>query len=74
METAMKKKVELWAHTSCGLEFDVIDVETRKSLTGRMFWCTDEELENGDFETEGFEHFRKKCEKAGWEVVEECWS
>jgi hypothetical protein len=73
METT--KQVNLIGHTSCGLEFEIVDAVTGKSLTGRMFWCTDEDMEEDDeIESRGWEHFRKKIENKGWAIREIVWS
>lgn len=67
------KKVELIAHTTCGLEFEIIEVETGKSLTGgRIFWCDDEEMEYRD--SDGIEHFTAKIAEKGWELIGVAWS
>lgn len=74
MET---KQVDLIAHTTCGLEFEIVDVETGMSLTGRMFWASDEDLDD-DEEDEisgfGWVHFRKKIAKRGWTIRDEVYS
>lgn len=73
--TTATRKVELWVHTNCGLEFELIDAETKKSLTGRMFWCDDEELEEDEeIESDGWAHFRAFAMKKKLEIVEEVWS
>jgi hypothetical protein len=76
MEMTKTKNVELWVHTTCGIEFEIINVETKKSLSGgRVFWCSDEDLEEDeDLESRGWEYFRKKIEEKGWTLCEEVWS
>lgn len=66
------KNVELWVHTTCGIEFEVVDATTKESITGRIFWCDDEEAD--EKEEDGWIHFRKKIEQKGWKLLEEVWS
>lgn len=74
METTTKL-VDLIGHTTCGLEFEIIDVMTEKSLTGRMFWCSDEDMEEDEeIESQGWDHFRKKIANKGWTLREIVWS
>ncbi len=68
------REIELVAHTTCGLEFEFVDAHTGKSLSDRMFFCSDEDLEEGMDEGEGVERFTKIAEKNGMKVVAIGWS
>lgn len=71
MEPTKTRNVELWLHTTSGVAFEIIDADTRESLTdGRVYWCDDE----ADREEEGFMYFREKIAEKGWTIVQECWS
>lgn len=74
--TQATREVELWSHTTCGLSFEVVDAQTGKSLTDRMGWCSDEDLEDeyADWELRGWEHYEKACAKRGWIVVRRIYS
>lgn len=79
MESTKTKNIEqvdLVVHTSCGIEFEVIEVLTGESLTeGRVYWCSDEDIEEDEeIESRGWDHFRKKIAKQGWTIREEVWS
>ena len=74
METTTKQ-VDLIVHTTCGLSFEVVDVATGKSITDRIDWCSDEDMEEDEeIESRGWEHFRKKIATKGWTIREEVWS
>jgi hypothetical protein len=69
------QKIQLWVHTSCGLEFEFVDFASKKSLSGRMYWCSDEDLEeNEGLEEAGWEKFRRIAKSKNLEIVEEVWS
>lgn len=69
------KQVDLIGHTTCGLEFEIVDVATGKSITDRMYWCSDEDMEEDEeIESRGWDHFRKKIELKGWTLREIVWS
>ncbi len=70
------REVELWSHTTCGLAFEIVDHKTQKSITGRMDWCSDEDLENeyAEFESRGWDRFEKMCAQKGWVIVSRHWS
>jgi hypothetical protein len=71
----MTKQVDIIAHTTCGLEFEIVDAETQESLTGRAYWCSDEDMEEDDeIESRGWSYARKVAAKNGWEVREVVWS
>lgn len=73
METTKTRNVELWVHTTSGIEFEIIDVKTKESLTGgRVFWCTDEEAEWRD--ADGVDYFSKKIKEKGWVLEGIAWS
>ena len=74
--TTTAKQVDLVVHTTCGIEFEVIDVATNKSLTdGRVYWCSDEDIEEDEeIESRGWNHFRKRIAKQGWAIRQEVWS
>lgn len=74
METTTKE-VNLIGHTTSGLEFEVVDAVTGASLSGRIFWCSDEDLEEDEeIEERGWEHFKKKIALKGWTLKEIVWS
>lgn len=64
-------KVELVIHTTCDVEFELVEQGTGKVVMGRSFIC-----EEGDYEAEsrGKDRVRKYCEKRGLELVGEVWS
>ena len=67
--------VHLVSHTSCGLEFEFVNPETNDSLTERMFWCTDEDIEEDEeIESRGWERMREYADKRGWTIALEVWS
>jgi hypothetical protein len=68
----MTKNIDLIMHTTCGIDFEMVDATTKNSLTGRMYWCGDEEAE--EKESSGWAFFRKKATQKGWTIVEEVWS
>lgn len=71
----MTKQVDIIAHTTCGLEFEIVDADTQKSLTGRMYWCDDSDMEEDDeLEGRGWERARAYADKMGWKVNEIVWS
>ena len=71
----MKKQVSIIGHTTCGLEFEIVESDTQKSLTGRMYWCDDSDMEEDDeIEGRGWARMRKYADKMGWEVREIVWS
>jgi phosphate-selective porin len=73
--TTTTKTVDLVVHTTCGLEFEIIDADSGMSLTGRRFWCTDEDLEEDEeLESEGWEKYRALIAKKGWTLRDEVWS
>jgi hypothetical protein len=72
---ATTKEVDLIIHTTCGLAFEVVDAKDDRSISGRVNWCTDEEMEEDEeIEERGWEHFRKKIAAQGWTIREEVWS
>jgi hypothetical protein len=60
-------------HTTCGLEFEIIDSATGQSLTpGRMTWCSDDDLDMDEtLESKGWDWARKYAAKCGWKVTGE---
>ena len=70
------KEVELWSHTTCGLDFEIVDFKTQQSITGRIPWCSDEDLEDeySDAESNGWKYFEKVCARKGWVIVSRHWS
>jgi hypothetical protein len=75
MTTTTIKKVILRVHTTCGIEFEIIDAVTEKTITDRIFWASDEDIEEDEeLESNGWEHFRKKIAEKGWEIECEEWS
>lgn len=71
----MTKEVNLIGHTTCGLEFEIVDAVTGTSLSGRIFWASDEDLEEDDeLEGRGWERYRKMIENKGWTLKEIVWS
>lgn len=69
----MEREVIITEHTTCGIEYEVTDAKTGESLSGRMFWCDDEE-EDEEVRDGGWEHFRRLCAKKNLKVVGEAWS
>jgi hypothetical protein len=75
MNTTTTRKVILRIHTTCGIEFEVVDAVTEKTITDRIFWASEEDLEEDEeLEGRGWEHFRKKIAEKGWEIECEEWS
>jgi hypothetical protein len=75
MNTTTARKVILRIHTTCGIEFEVVDAVTEKTITDRIFWASEEDLEEDEeLESNGWEHFRKKIAEKGWEIESEEWS
>jgi hypothetical protein len=73
--TTATRKVILRIHTTCGIDFEILDAVTEKSITDRMFWASDEDIEDDEeLESRGWEHFRKKIAEKGWEILREEWS
>ena len=73
--TTTTRKVILRVHTTCGIEFEVLDAVTGKTISDRIFWASDEDLEEDEeLESNGWEYFRKKIAKNGWEIECEEWS
>jgi hypothetical protein len=73
--TTATRKVILRIHTTCGIDFEILDAITEKSITDRMFWASDEDIEDDEeLESRGWEHFRKKIAEKGWEILHEEWS
>lgn len=80
MTTTVTRNVILTIHTTSGLEFEVTDADTGKSITGRDLWCADdaddfddpEEFE--DIEQAGWQFWRERIKGAGWNLVSEVWS
>lgn len=73
--TTATRKVILRIHTTCGIDFEILDAVTEKSITDRMFWASDEDIEDDEeLESHGWEHFRKKIAEKGWEILREEWS
>jgi hypothetical protein len=72
-EVPMEREVTITEHTTCGYEYEISDAKTGLSLSGRMFWC-DEDEEDEDIRFGGFAYHRAKCAKNGLKVVEEVWS
>lgn len=74
METNTKQ-VDLIGHTTCGLEFEIVDAATNKSIRGREFWCSDEDIEEDeDIESSGWEFYRMFIRSKGWALRNEVWS
>lgn len=69
----MEREVIITQHTTCGQEFEITDAKTGESLSGRMFWC-DEDEEDEEIADGGWAYFRRLCAKKGLKVVEEAWS
>lgn len=73
--TTATRKVILRIHTTCGIDFEILDAVTEKSITDRMFWASDEDIEDDEeLESRGWEHFRKKIAEKDWEILREEWS
>lgn len=73
--TTTAKLVDLVSHTTCGLEFEIVDAVTGESLSGRIFWASDDDLEEDDeLEGRGWERFRKEIAKRGWTLHDQVWS
>lgn len=71
----MSRTVDLVTHTTSGLEFEVVDAESGESLTGRRFWCTEEDAEEDEeLESEGVEKFLDFIKKKGWTLRHTVWS
>jgi hypothetical protein len=72
------KKAQLVIHTSSGLEFQFIDAATDKPLSDRIFWCSDEDIENADdveeLEELGWKKMEALAAKNDLEIVERVWS
>ena len=64
-------KVELVIHTTCDVEFELVEQGTGKVVMGRSFVC---EEGNYDAEADAKVRMKKYCESKGFDLVGEVWS
>lgn len=67
----MTTNARLIIHTTCGIEFEVVEDETDRVLITRTYWCDEGDEES---EEEGVERFIKIIEKKGWNYIGQSWS
>ena len=65
-----KRKVELWVHTTSGVEFEIRDADTGEVIAERWFVADEGDSDAEDAEREWV---AKRCAKLGFEL-EEVWS
>lgn len=69
-----KRRVELWVHTTSGVEFEIRDADTGKVVASRWFIADDDDPDIDEAESAERERVAKRCAELGYELVGECWS
>jgi hypothetical protein len=69
-----KRKVTLWIHTTCGVEFEIRDALTEKVLYDRWFVVDEDNEARDEIEDREREFVKRRCGELGLELVGEAWS
>ena len=69
-----KRKVELWVHTTSGIEFEIREAETGEIIASRWFVVDEDALNAEEIERTEREWVEKRVAELGYELVGEAWS
>lgn len=69
--TEKKTRVELWIHRTSGIEFELIDADTKKVIMDRVYVCDEDDEDAEEVE---MNWVMQKISKAGWEFAGTVWS
>ena len=72
--TTTKRQVELWVHTTCGVEFEIRDAATGKVVASRWFVADDDDPDADEAESEERARVEKRCVELNYDLVGEVWS
>ena len=72
--TTTKRRVELWVHTTSGVEFEIRDADTGKVVASRWSVADGDSEDADDLESEERTRVEKRCAELNYDLVGEVWS